>query len=172
MAADPDFLNMVNRYGKVMIGGMVGCKCSRMARHLFAATLCELFPGVQFWLLGQANFAVINGLGRMDLLDQVWSDGTWWIRDATAERFAVVEDGLITMQSFETNKRRDSGEWRIETFFTLTEMMAANLRSLLAAYEGLWSWPPPEPLPVDLFDVDQVEDLRSRYQAAQMELRL
>jgi hypothetical protein len=46
------------------------------------------------------------------------------------------------------------------------------LRSLLAAYEGLWSWPPPEPLPLDLMDPDQVAELKTRMQYAQMELDL
>jgi hypothetical protein len=165
MAQDPDFRQMIDTFGRVMIGGMVGSKCPRMARHLFAATLCSLFPGVHFWLLGQANFAVTNGLGMLGLLDQVWLDGSWWIKDATAERFAIVEDGLITMLSLESNHR-------MQSFFTLIEMMAANLRSLLAAYEGMWSWPPPEPLPVDLLDVDQAIELKTRLQAAQMELGL
>jgi hypothetical protein len=51
-------------------------------------------------------------------------------------------------------------------------MMAANLRSLLAAYQGLWAWPPPEPLPTDLLDAAQAAELRSRVQAAQLELGL
>jgi hypothetical protein len=173
MAADKDFRMMVERYGKVMLGGMVGCKCNRMARHIFTAVLCELFPDVQFWLLGQANFAVVNGLGRLGLLDRVWTDGTWWLSDAVSERFAYVEDGLITMHSFEAPREKDGKRRRrSHTFFTLTEMMAANLRSILAAYEGLWVWPPPEPLPVNLSDAAQVAALRGRYQAAQLELGL
>ena len=32
------------------------------------------------------------------------TDGTWWLKDATAERFAYVEDGLITMHSFESSR--------------------------------------------------------------------
>lgn len=173
LAVDQDFLWMVNKFGRVMIGGMVNGPCPRMARHIFAATLCHLFPGVQFWLLGQANFAVVNGLGMMGLLEQVWTDGTWWIKDATAERFAIVEDGLITMLSLETNQkeRRRFGKRR-QSFFTLVEMMAANLRSLLAAYDGLWTWPPPEPLPTDLLDSAQTMELKQRYQAAQLELGL
>jgi hypothetical protein len=48
--------------------------------------------------------------------------------------------------------------------------MAGNLRSLLSAYQGLWTWPPPEPLPLDLFDLDQATELRQRLQMAQLEL--
>jgi hypothetical protein len=165
LANDPDFLFMVERFGKVMIGGMVNGPCPRMARHLFAATLCYLFPECHFWLLGQANFAVINGLGMLGLLEQVWTDGTWWIKDATADRFAVVKKGLITMFSMESN-------YETMPFFTLIEMMAANLRSLLAAYEGLWAWPPPEPLPTNLIDRDERAELKKRLQTAQLELGL
>lgn len=175
MAQDPDFRWMVSTFGKVMIGAMVQGPCPREARHLFAATLCKIFPEAQFWLLGQANFKVVNGLGRLGLLDQVWTDGSWWIKDATCERFAYVEKGLITMLSLESRRqqerRRESGGRR-ETFFTLVELMAANLRALLSAYEGLWTWPPPEPLPIDLMDIDQRVELKQRLQAAQMELGL
>jgi hypothetical protein len=166
-AQDPDFRWMVDAFGQVMIGGMVRGPCNRLARHLYAATLCRIFPGVQFWLLGQANFAVVNGLGRLGLLDRVWVDGTWWIKDSTAERFAVVRDGLITMMHVSPEQER-----RAQTFFSLPEMMAANLRSLLSAYRALWTWPPPEPLPVDLMDIDQVQELKSRLKATQLELGL
>lgn len=172
MADDKDFRMMVNKYGKVMLGGMVGCECNRMARHIFAAVLAHLFPDVQFWLLGQACATVINGLGSLGLLEKVWTDGTWWIKDATADRFAFVEDGLITMHSFETKKKKGEKRQRRHTFFTLAEMMAANLRSLLAAYEGLVEWPPPAPLPLDLVDVAQAMELKRRFQAAQLELGL
>ncbi|MBE2198095.1 MAG: hypothetical protein IAE79_05755 [Anaerolinea sp.] len=174
MGADPNFRAMVDAHGKVMIGGMVRSRCPRMARHVFAAVLAELYPGCQFWLLGQANFAVINGLGMMGLLDRIWTDGTWWLQDAVAERMAYVENGMITMLSMQSEKRGADGKrevWR-QTFFTLVEMMAANLRSLLSAYAGLWSWPPPEPLPVDMFDVEQVSELKRRYVQAALELGL
>lgn len=174
IAADADFRWMADTFGQVMIGGLVGCEMNRQARHLFAAALTQMFPGVKFWLLGQANFATINGLGMLGLLDQVWTDGTWWIKDATSERFAYVENGLITMHSFESSRKDADGKRQVyrQTFFTLVEMMAANLRSLLAAYDGLWSWPPPEPLPVDLMDAEQVKELKRRYVQAQMELGL
>ena len=174
LANDPDFRFMVDHFGQVMLGGLIKSDCPRSARHLYAATLARLFPGVQFWLLGQANFSVVNGLGRLGLLDQVSVDGTWWIIDATCERFAYVDHGLITMHSFESRPKSNGlkREKNRQTFFTLVEMMAANLRSLLAAYEGLWSWPPPEPLPLDLMDVDQALELKTRYRTAQMELGL
>lgn len=162
-AADPDFRWMVNTFGRVMLGGMVGSKCPRMARHLYLATLCHLFPGILFWGLGQASAVVVNGLGTLGLLDRVWLDGTWWLLDATADRFAVVEGGLITMLSL---------EGRARSFFTLVEAMAANLRSLLAAYAGLWAWPPPEPLPVDLMDPEQAAEMKRRLETNVRQLRL
>lgn len=167
MGSDPDFKWMCQTFGRVMIGGLVMSQVPRMARHLLAAALCHLYPEVQFWLLGQANFAVINGLGSLGLLEQVWTDGSWYIKDATAERFAVVENGLITMYEASRERMRNR-----HTFFTFHELLAANLRSLLAAYQGLWSWPPPEPLPLDLLDPEQVGEMKQRLQVAQMELGL
>lgn len=79
VAHDPDFRKMVERHGRVMIGGMVSGPCPRPARHVFFATLCKLYPEAQFWGLGQANFMVVNGLGMLGLLGQVWVDGSWWI---------------------------------------------------------------------------------------------
>ena len=163
VAKDPLFRWMVESFGRVMLGGMVRGPIPRMARHIYLAVLCHLFPDAQFWALGQANFAVVNGLGVMGLLNRVWLDGSWWIKDATADRFAVLENGLITMLSLEG--------WA-QSFITLVEAMAANLRSLLAAYAGLWEWPPPEPLPTDMFDLDQVVEMKARLHAAQMELGL
>jgi len=171
LAKDPDFRWMAETFGQVMIGGMVKCKIARMARHIFAAVLAHLMPDVRFWLLGQANFAVINGLGKLELLDQIYTDGTWWLADSLCARFAVLENGLITMMSAGSPRRKDGGaRYEVQSFLTTVEMMGANLRSLLSAYQGLWTWPPPEPLPLDLFDLDQATDLRQRIQVAQLEL--
>ncbi len=131
----------------------------RAARGLAERQGAEWF--IQFWALGQANFKVVNGLGAMGLLNRVWTDGSWWILDAACERFAVIQDGRIVMHSLEGIAR---------SFFTITECMAANLRSLLGAYAGLWEWPPPDPLPTDPNDPDQVEDMKGRLQANQLEL--
>jgi hypothetical protein len=38
------------------------------------------------------------------------------------------------------------------------------------AYAGLWSWPPPDPIPSDLVDVEQRMELKARYHQAQLEL--
>jgi hypothetical protein len=162
IAEDRDFRWMAETFGQVMIGGMVKGPCPRMARHLFAATLVTIYPDVHFWLLGQANFAVVNGLGMMGYLDRTSCDGSWWIKDATADRFAVVENNLITMLSL---------EGKATSFFTLIELMAANLRSLLGAYAGEIEWPKME-MPIDLADLHQKRELREHYQAAQLELGL
>ena len=81
-----------------------------------------------------------------------------------AERFAVVDRGLITMLNL-GNGNRD-----IESFFTLPEMMAANLRSLLAAYEGLIEWPELD-WPDDVWkplDPVYMSDLVPHYKNAQL----
>ncbi len=173
-AADPDLKMMADTFGQVMIGGLVRGPAHRLARHLYAAVLCELYPGVKFWLLGQANYATVNGLGMMGLLDRVYTDGSWWIKDAASEQFAIVEGGLITMIALQTSLRRGERKRKKarETFFTTGELMAANLRSLLSAYEGLWNWPPPEPLPLDLLDAAQKAEMKNRLHAAQLELGL
>jgi hypothetical protein len=162
MAEDADFRWMAESFGKIMVGGLIHSRCVRMARHLFAATLATLFPDLQLWLLGQANFAVVNGLGMLGYLDQVSVDGSWWLRDAAADRFAVLENQLITMLSLEGKAR---------SFFTLIELMAANLRSLLAAYAGEIEWPPMH-MPVNLVDPDQRRELKQYYQVAATQLRL
>lgn len=168
VAADPDFCCMVNTFGRVMLGGLVSGPLHRLARHIFAATLCRLFPQTHFWLLGQANFATVNGLGALELLDRVWVDGSWFLKDAMAARFGYVENGLITMLRLGSGRGPD-GTPSIQPFLTLQEMMAANLRALLAAYEGLWQWPNIA-LPADLRDRDQLLALRRQYQQAEQPL--
>jgi hypothetical protein len=130
-------------------------------RHYYIAELCRQYPDHQFWALGQANFKVVNGLGSMGLLNRVSCDGSWWILDAACERFAVVMDGRICMHSL---------EGIAQSLFTITECMAANLRSLLAAYDGLWDWPPPDPLPLDQHDPDQAQELYGRVHQARLDL--
>jgi len=160
-AQDPVMRYYADKSPLIGLGGMVRGPIPRDVRHYYIAELARQLPDHQFWGLGQANFKVINGLGSMGLLDRIWTDGTWWILDAACERFAVVMDGIIQMHSL---------EGIAHSFFTITECMAANLRSLLAAYAGLWTWPPPDPLPIDQNDPDQVDDLHGRLVQARMEL--
>jgi hypothetical protein len=162
IAEDSDFRAMVDAHGKVMIGGLVKGPCPRMARHVFAATLDSLFPGVDFWLLGQASYMVVNGLGMLGLLDKVNTDGSWWIQDARCDRFGVIEDNLITMYSMEGVGT---------TFFTLVELMAANIRSLVGAYMGEVQFPRIE-MPVDPHDLYQMLEVREHFRAAQRQLGL
>jgi hypothetical protein len=139
-------------------------------RHLFAAVLCHCYPEAQLWLLGQANALTVNGLGTLDLLSRVFVDGSWYLQDARCERFAYVEEGLITMLHLGIGRDRQ-GQVLRQSFFSLSELMAANLRSLLAAYEGLIQWPT-VPLPIDVRDHHQLLELREHYQQAQLELGL
>ena len=176
VANDPDFRMMVERFGQVMLGGMVAGPCPRMARHVFLSTICQIYPDVRIWGLGQANYATVNGLGQLGMLDRVWTDSSWWIRDAIAERIAFVEKGLITMISLESkSSEKERGASKRESFFSLSELMAANLRSLLAAYAGMIQWPQmdwPADLPLSPLPIDRAKELKRHYQAAQLELGL
>ena len=57
-----------------------------------------------------------------------------------------------------------------ETFFTLPELMAANLRAPLAAYAGLWTFPAPAEVPTDPRDREVRLELRRRLTPVQFEL--
>ena len=48
--------------------------------------------------------------------------------------------------------------------------MAANLRALLAAYAGLWTFPAPAEVPTDLRDPEVRLELRRRLAPVQLEL--
>jgi hypothetical protein len=120
------------------------------------------FPNTHFWALGQASATVVNGLGQLGLLDRVSVDGSWWIHNARTEQFAVVQDGLVkSLRLTHTGAR---------SFFTLLEMMAANLRSLLSAYAGLWTFPAPAAVPTDVRDSDVRLELRRRLAPVQLDL--
>jgi hypothetical protein len=146
----------------VAIGGLSQSPCRRGERHRYLEVLCRAFPDTRFWALGQANPVVVNGLGCAGLLDRVWVDGSWWIHDARAEALAVLEDGLIkTIRLTRTGAR---------SFFPLLDLMSCNLRSLLSAYAGLWTFPGPARVPTDLEDLDARLELRRRLAVAQLDL--
>jgi hypothetical protein len=77
----------------------------------------------------------MEGSSVLGVLDRVSCDGSWWIHHARTERFAVVQDGLL-----KSLRLTHTGA---SSFFTLSELMAANLRSLLSAYAGLWVFTAP-----------------------------
>jgi hypothetical protein len=161
-ARDPVLRSYVNRAPLVAIGGLNQSPCPRRERHLYLEVLCRAFSGARFWGLGQANPVVVNGLGCAGLLDRVWVDGSWWIHDARAEVLAVLEDGLIrTIRLTGTGAR---------SFFPLLDLMACNLRSLLAAYAGLWTFPGPARVPTDPEDLDARLELRRRLSGIQLDL--
>ncbi|MBN1887240.1 MAG: hypothetical protein JW850_04600 [Thermoflexales bacterium] len=160
-AADPVMQYYASKSRLIGLGGMVRGPISRDYRHYYIAELCRLMPDHQFWALGQANFKVVNGLGAMGLLNRVWTDGSWWILDAACERFAVIMGGKICMHSL---------EGIASSLFTFTECLAANLRSLLSAYAGLWQWPPPDPLPLDQNDEGEAHELYQRMCQARLDL--
>ena len=105
---------------------------------------------------------VVNRLGQLGLLDRVSMDGSWWIHHARTEQFAVVQDGLL-----KSLRLTHTGA---SSFFTLLELMAANPRSLLSAYAGLWTFPAPARVPTDLRDPDVRFELRRRLMPVQLEL--
>src|SRR6266536_205112 len=102
----------------------------------------------------QASAMLLNGLGQLGLLDRISTDGSWWIHHACTEQFAVLQGGLL--KSLRLTHTGSS------SFFTLLELMAANLRSLLSAYAGLWTFPAPAEVPTDLRDSDVCLELRRR----------
>jgi hypothetical protein len=146
----------------VAIGGLVRGPCPRAVRHLYLAELCRHLPETRLWGLGQASATVVNGLGQLGLLDRVFTDGTWWVHHARTEQLAVLQDGLVrSIRLTHTGAR---------SFFTLAELMASNLRALLSAYAGLWTFPAPAEVPTDLRDEDARLELRRRLDAVQLDL--
>jgi hypothetical protein len=159
---DPVLRAYVDRAPLVAIGGLNQSPCPRSERSRYLEMLCRAFPDTQLWGLGQANPVVVNGLGCAGLLDRVCVDGSWWLHDARAEVLAVLEDGLIkTIRLTRTGAR---------SFFPLLDLMSANLRSLLAAYAGLWTFPGPPKVPTDLDDLDARLELRRRLAITQLSL--
>ena len=161
-AADPELRRYVEQAPLVAIGGLAQSPCPAEVRSLYLAELCGAFPEARFWALAQASAPVVNGLGRLGLLDRVSTDGSWWIHHARCEQLAVVEDGLLR-----SIKLTHTGA---QSFFTLPELMAANLRSLLSAYAGLWTFPGPPAVPTAMEDADARLELRRRLGLAQLDL--
>jgi hypothetical protein len=85
-ASSPALRAVIERFGRLMVGGLVAGPCQRLVRHLYVATLCHLFPDAQFWLLGQASYPVLNGLGFLGLLDRVTLEGKAYLQDASNEQ--------------------------------------------------------------------------------------
>lgn len=160
-AKDPVLQYLCSQSRLVAIGGMARGPCPIGGRVYYLRELCRQFPDNQFWALAQARDSIINGLGRHGLLDQVWTDGSWWIHNARSEQFAIVKDGLISNISLRGQAR---------SFFTLAEMMSANVRSLLGAYSGLWTFPEPPPIPDDPRDMEALRELKKRLQPFQTTL--
>jgi hypothetical protein len=92
----------------------------------------------------------------------VSTDGSWWIHHSRTEQLAIVQGGLLR-----SLRLTHTGA---ETFLTLPELMAANLRALLAAYAGLWTFPPPAEVPSDLSDPEARFELHRRLAPVQLEL--
>ena len=55
------------------------------------------------------------------------------------------------------------------SFFPLVDLMGCNLRSLLSAYAGLWTFPGPARVPTDLDDLDARLELRRRLESVQLD---
>jgi hypothetical protein len=159
---DPILRAYCARASLVAVGGLNQSPVRRGERHRYLEVLCQAFPDTQFWGLGQANPAVVNGLGMAGLLDRVSVDGSWWIHDARAEVLAVLEDGLV-----KTIKLTRTGA---QSFFPLLHLMTSNLTSLLSAYAGLWTFPAPERVPTNLDDPEARLELRNRLGLLQLPL--
>lgn len=129
--------------GIIALGGLNGFTAlPREHRAELAWWVCD-YTGFErpIWLLGQASFVVLNGLGRFlisrgplkgqRLLKLVYSDGATWLLDATLNRMVVLHDHpngqLLHMLHLRDNTRH---------FFSTEDCMAANLRAQIAAYRG------------------------------------
>jgi hypothetical protein len=162
-ARDPILRYYAERHQLLAIGGMVQGPCRREERHLYLAELCQQLPDHRFWALGQASNVVVNGLGQLGLLDRVSVDGSWWIHNARTESIALMRGGLIEAIRLEQSGAR--------SFFTFSEMMACNLRSLLGAYSGAWEFPAPPPTWADLHsDPEARAQLKEHLAGEQMTL--
>lgn len=168
-AADPVLKAYAAAGQLVGLGGMAKVQSKKVSspspvprqhRGAYLATLCQEIPGVHFWALGQASPTVINDLAHRGVLDRVWTDSSWWIKSAMAERVAILDHGRLTEIRFD-----DPARARQHTFLTLVENMAVNLRGLLAAYEGLLAYPGPSKVPSDPNDPTHRAELRRRLKA-------
>ncbi|MBU1747882.1 MAG: hypothetical protein KKA73_09340 [Chloroflexi bacterium] len=155
-ARHPDMRYYTGQARLVAIGGLVKGPVPRDQRIEYIAALCAAYPDHYFWWLGQANYIVLNGLRDKGLLDQNYSDGTWWIADAVCQRIPVVQQGYLKMIKL----ARDC-----QSFFTTGERMRANLRSILAMYAGQIEVPhEPTPKPADGRDPAAVRQLALGFQ--------
>jgi hypothetical protein len=164
-AADPVLKEYCGAGPLVALGGLAKGKDApspvpREQRGRYLAELCARLPGVHFWALGQASPTVLNDLAKRGVLDRVWTDSSWWIHSARAERMAILDNGRLSEIRFD-----DAGRAGQHTFLTLVENMAVNLRALLAAYAGLLSYPGPPTVPSDPADPTHRAELARRVRA-------
>ena len=154
-ARDPVLRFYCDRAPLVAIGGLNQSPCRRGERHRYLAgplprlsrhpVLGTRSGESRSWSTGSAAPGCSTACG--------WT-ASWWIHDARAEVLAVLEDGLIkTIRLTRTGAR---------SFFPLLDLMSCNLRSLLSAYAGLWTFPGPARVPTDLEDLDARLELRRR----------
>lgn len=165
--ADPVFQHVASHSHIVAIGGLVSSRkkqspCPLAVRHIYFSEILRLMPDLQLWGLGMASPPIINGMGKAGYLPRFWSDSSKWIHDARDERIQVLQDGLL--------KNLPLTHTGAHSFFTLPELAAANLRSMLGAYDDQWAWPPPDPVPTNMADMDAVLELKKRIQSAQTDL--
>ena len=80
----------------------------------------------------------------LGLLDQVWTDGTWWLKGDGRKQFVYVEDGLITTHSFESSSwwRRREAEVTPPDVFHFGRNDIANPRGSLLAATRVVGQPP------------------------------
>ena len=164
-AQDPVLKEYCDAGPLVAIGGLakgkdVASPVPRDQRGAYLEALCRALPGVHFWALGQASPLVLNDLSKRGILDRVWTDSSWWIHSARAERMAILDHGRLSEIRFD-----DAGRAGQHTFLTLVENMAVNLRALLAAYAGLLSYPGPSTVPHDPQDPTHRAELKRRIRA-------
>lgn len=187
-ARDPILRFYASRHNLVAIGELAAelpgappgqKKIPREVRGLYLVELQRCLSAaaghkVMLWALGQASELVINQIREREGISKIWSDGTWWVHNARNQRLPyIMNDGYIRSHDYGEkwfDPKVGKVRFKCKLPFTLGEMMVANLRTLQGAYLGLYEWPKPLPLPIDVRDMEQLAEIKQLMGPLQLNL--